>query len=110
MRSARIALRSVTTEILKDADIMRTDDNVIISGIPKIYLETSALNFYFADDSPDKRDDTVKLFQKIKEGKYLPFTSRFTIDEIEKATAEKRNMLNNLIDKHKIDTSKIPKK
>jgi len=33
--------------------------------VPKIYLETSIFNFHFADDSPDKRDDTLRLFEKI---------------------------------------------
>jgi hypothetical protein len=34
--------------------------------VPKIYIETSVFNFYFAEDAPDKRQDTLKLFEKIK--------------------------------------------
>ncbi len=30
-------------------------------SLPKIYLETSAVNFFYADDAPDKRDDTILL-------------------------------------------------
>ena len=37
--------------------------------IPNIYLETTIFNFYFADDAPELRQDTLKLFQEIKEGK-----------------------------------------
>jgi hypothetical protein len=36
--------------------------------VPKIYLETSVFNFCFADDAPDKRDDTVRLFEEIRQG------------------------------------------
>jgi hypothetical protein len=44
-------------------------------GVPKIYIETSVFNFYFADDAPDKREDTVRLFEGILQGKYEPYTS-----------------------------------
>ena len=43
--------------------------------IPKIYLESTVFNFFFAYDAPDKRKDTLKLFKEIKEGKYAPYTS-----------------------------------
>jgi len=29
---------------------------------PKIYIETSVFHFYFTDDAPDKRADTLRLF------------------------------------------------
>jgi len=51
--------------------------------IPKIYLETSVLNFVFADDSPDKKADTIKLFKEIKNGKYVPYTSDYVKKEID---------------------------
>lgn len=61
---------------------------------PKIYLETSVFNFVFADDAPDKKQDTLKLFKEIKEGRYEPYTSDYVIDELEAAPEEKRlNML-----------------
>jgi len=34
---------------------------------PKIYLETTLFNFFFADDAPEKKLDTIKLFQEIKD-------------------------------------------
>jgi len=37
--------------------------------IPKIYLETTIFNFPFADDAPQYRADTLKLFDEIKAGK-----------------------------------------
>ena len=30
----------------------------------KLYLETSVWNFYFADDAPEKRAETLRLFKK----------------------------------------------
>jgi hypothetical protein len=31
-------------------------------------------NFVFADDAPDSKRDTLKLFEEIEEGKYEPYT------------------------------------
>jgi predicted nucleic acid-binding protein len=60
---------------------------------PKIYMETSAVNFVFADDAPDKRDDTVKLFEEIKQRKYEAFAGYHVIAEINKAGRELREKL-----------------
>ena len=66
---------------------------------PKIYLETTIFNFVFADDAKDKKEDTLKLFEEIKAGKYIPFTSRYSIKELEDDTTEKRDkMLQLLVD------------
>jgi hypothetical protein len=51
-------------------------------SIPRIYLETSIFNFPFADDAPKYRDETIILFELIKEGKYEPYTSTYTFEEI----------------------------
>lgn len=36
--------------------------------IPKIYLETTMFNFYFADDAPEKRQDTLRRLRNFREG------------------------------------------
>jgi len=54
-----------------------------IMGKPKIYLETTIFNFPFADDAPELRADTIKLFEEIKIGKYEPYTSIYVLDELE---------------------------
>ena len=56
--------------------------------IPKIYLETSVFNFVFADDAPERRDNTIKLFNEIRGGLYRPFTSVYVTEEINNASAE----------------------
>jgi predicted nucleic acid-binding protein len=62
-----------------------------------IYLETSVFNFVFADDAPDKRRDTLKLFEEIKQGKYEPYTSQYVIEELNDAPEEKRLKMLRLI-------------
>ena len=31
----------------------------------KLYLETTLFNFFYADDAPEKKSDTLKLFQEM---------------------------------------------
>ena len=63
----------------------------------KLYLETTVFNFVFADDAPDKRLDTIKLFKEIDQGKYIPYTSEYVLQELEKADEPKRKQMINLI-------------
>ena len=63
----------------------------------KLYIETSTLNFYYADDAPDKRDDTIILFDEIKNNKWEAYTSYAVINEILKAPEQKKQLLLNLI-------------
>ena len=75
-----------------------------LSNIPKIYLETSILNFVFADDSPEKKTDTIKLFGMIKDGAYRPFTSEYVREEIGKTPdKEKMNDMYRLITEHGVN-------
>jgi len=32
---------------------------------PRIYIETSVFNFYFTDDAPERRENTLRLFEVI---------------------------------------------
>lgn len=52
--------------------------------IPSVYLETTIFNFPFADDAPQYQADTLKLFDEIKAGKFVPFTSKYVLDELAK--------------------------
>ena len=51
--------------------------------IPDIYLETTIFNFPFANDSPQYKVDTLRLFAEIKAGKFRPFTSEYVTQELE---------------------------
>ena len=49
----------------------------------KIYLDTSVISHLDAPDVPEKQDDTRKLWDDIKIGKYDVVISDITIDEME---------------------------
>lgn len=66
----------------------------------RLYLETSVWNFYFADDSPEKRAETLKLFEEIRSGKYEVYVSELVVAEIDKAQQPKRTDLKNLMDNY----------
>lgn len=69
---------------------------------PKVYIETSVFNFVFADDAPDKRDDTLALFEEIRQGKYAPYTSTYVLQELQRAPEPKRSDMVELLGKHGI--------
>jgi predicted nucleic acid-binding protein len=71
---------------------------------PKIYIETTIYNFFFADDAPEKKQDTIKLFQEISDGKYIPYTSDAVLEELEKAVTEKFNKMFSLIEQYSMIT------
>jgi predicted nucleic acid-binding protein len=68
----------------------------------KIYLETTVFNFKFAEDSPDKKADTIKLFDEISEGKYIAYTSNYVLQELLKAEEPKRSDMVALVEQYKI--------
>jgi predicted nucleic acid-binding protein len=68
----------------------------------KIYLETSVLNFYHAEDAPEKMEDTRRLFDEINNGKYLAFISMSVIKEISKAPQGKQRTLFGLIRDYRV--------
>jgi hypothetical protein len=68
--------------------------------IPKLYLETTVFNFYFAEKEGRKKQDTIKLFDNIKQGKYEAFISKFVYDEISKASSLKYWKMQELIEKY----------
>jgi hypothetical protein len=71
--------------------------------IPTIYLETTIFNFPFADDAPQYRADTLRLFAEIKAGKFKPFTSQYVLDELEAATDSLREKRLRLIPEYGVE-------
>ena len=78
----------------------------------KIYLDTSIISHLFADDTPEKQEDTLKLWQDFILNKYEIFISSVTIGEIEKCYEPKRSEMiektkqihtNLLIDSDEVD-------
>ena len=68
----------------------------------KIYLETTLFNHYFDEGRGLAHTSTVALFKEVEAGKYEAFTSSYTLDEIGKAPAEKRDKMMGLLSKYNI--------
>ncbi len=66
----------------------------------KLYLETSVWNFLFAEDAPDKRAATELFFHEIEKGKHVIFISNTVIQEIQRASQPKRQLLAGVIEKY----------
>ncbi|OQB73347.1 MAG: PIN domain protein [Deltaproteobacteria bacterium ADurb.Bin135] len=73
----------------------------------EIYLDTSVLNFLFAEDAPEKRDITLEFFEGIRKGKYKVFISDIVIDEITKAESVKQKKLMEVIKDYNIEFLEI---
>ena len=71
----------------------------------KIYLDTSVINFLFADDAPEKKEVTIDLFDNfIRPEYYETFISEIVIAEIlDTRNEEKREKLLNVIEDYPIE-------
>jgi predicted nucleic acid-binding protein len=78
---------------------------------PKIYLDTSVINFLFHDDTPEKKEATTDFFENyVKPGVYETFISQFVIEEITQTpSAEKRNRLLEAIANNYVQTVALTK-
>lgn len=72
---------------------------------PTIYLDTSTINFLFADDAPELKDITIDLLENfIKISLYDTFISDFIIQEINQTDdMAKKNKLLKVIDDYPIE-------
>jgi predicted nucleic acid-binding protein len=70
--------------------------------VPKIYIESSVFNFYFADNDPEKQRDTVKLFEEIRQGKYVPYTSAAVLQELLRCSEPKQSLMTDLLNRYAI--------
>lgn len=73
--------------------------------IRNIYLDTSVINFLYADDSPERKQITIDFFDNfIKPEVYKTYISGFVIDEISKTpNLQKKNRLFSVIEKYPIE-------
>ena len=70
--------------------------------IPRVYIETSVFNFVFADDAPDKKQDTLRLFDEIKKGLYESYTSDYVLQELKRAAEPKQSRMVKLISQYRM--------
>lgn len=73
----------------------------------KIYLDTSILNFIFADDSPIEKEATIKFLKEVKDKKHDVFISTLVLDEIADAPPAKRDNMIAAIKEYKITICEI---
>ena len=66
----------------------------------KLYIETSVWNFYYADDSPEKKKVTRNFFDYLPKNKFDIYISVIVLDEFDQATETKKNQLIKLIDNY----------
>ena len=68
----------------------------------KIYLDTSVINFLFADDSPEKKEITVDFFDNfVRAKKYEVYISSVVVDEINATKdSEKRKQLLDVLNQY----------
>ena len=78
----------------------------------KIYLDTSVINFLFADDAPEKKDITIDFFENyVKTKLYEVFISPIVIDEINRTSDEyKKQRLLNVVSSYDIKIIDISEK
>ena len=62
-----------------------------------VYIETSVWSFAFAEDVPEYREDTLKLFELCKKRIFEPYISSAVLGEIQFAKSPLRNQLEKLI-------------
>jgi len=59
----------------------------------RLYLDTSTISHLFAEDTPDKMNDTHTLWHDLIAGKYDVFISPVVIDEIRKCFEPRQSMM-----------------
>ncbi len=67
----------------------------------KLYIETSAWNFVFAEDAPEKMAITNDFFKALGQGIYEIYVSDIVLLEIGKASALVKKRLEDFIGQHK---------
>jgi hypothetical protein len=67
-------------------------------------METSAWNFYFADDAPEKKAITRQFFEFLPDNRFDIYISEIVLEEIKKASDVKRTQLFQLIDDYQPTT------
>ncbi|MBZ0166810.1 MAG: type II toxin-antitoxin system VapC family toxin [Candidatus Omnitrophica bacterium] len=66
----------------------------------KLYIETSAWNFYFSDDAPEKKEVTIEFFGLVEKGIYDIYLAQVVLDEIDEAPEPIKAKLMGLIQKY----------
>lgn len=63
----------------------------------KIYLDTSVISYLKQDDAMEKMEDTLKLWEDIKQSKYDVYLSDTTLEEIIQCKQPKQDIMLNYL-------------
>jgi len=76
-----------------------------------VYLDTSVINFLFADDAPEKKEITIDFFDNfVRFGVYDTYITEFVIAEINQNTNElERERLLKIVEEYPIEILPIEK-
>lgn len=63
----------------------------------KIYLDTSVISFYYADDAPEKMEITRSFFTELQKGAYEVYISVLVLQEIARCSLKRQAELTEVI-------------
>lgn len=66
----------------------------------RVYFETTTFNYFF--DERKGHEDVVKLFEAVKAGEFIGYTSKYVSDELRRAPEPKKSKMLALIDEYGI--------
>lgn len=64
----------------------------------KVYLDTSVISYLKQEDTPDKMQDTLTLWEMFKDKKYEVYLSKLTLKEVFQCPEPKRQILLNYLE------------
>jgi len=67
----------------------------------KLYLDTSVISHLFADDAPDKKEETQKLWDSLIAGEYEVYVSDTVFSEISKCKEPRQSQIIDALEKIK---------
>ena len=73
----------------------------------RVYIETSALGFYYDNRAPRERDAVRRLIEKLDGKNMMGLTSEVTIEEVQRAPASIANPLLRVIDKAGLEVVQV---
>ena len=59
----------------------------------KIYLDTSAISYLFADDAPEKMKETLRLWNEFKQERFEIYLSELTVFELQECSEPKKSKM-----------------
>ena len=72
---------------------MKAENEVASMRKLKLYLDTSVISHIFADDTPEKMEDTNRFWDDVIKDEYRIYISQIVLDEIRRCAEPKQSMM-----------------